>query len=551
MFRSLTHVIAGDRASRRTRRVADRRRRAGPALEWLEGRQLMTVTNFGGALLPHVEVQGLYYGSDWGSDPVYLNVKNNLEGFLKNIVNSSYMDMLTEDGYGVGRGTADGGSIYATNVNKAQYLTDGQVQSTIQGSIKSGALKSPNANSLYVVYVEPNVAVSLAKGNNSQTNLYGYHGAFGGTDASGHPADIHYALITYPGGLVGNKSLSWTGPFDQLTLVTSHELAEAVTDPNVDYKTKGWFDTEKGEVGDIVVGQTVYLSGYAVQRIADKNDQAMTPAGATAATQESFFLQTSGQLYKVSANGQTFITSGIASLSDQAIDNYGQVMVDVVTTLGDAYEYHEGSGLTYLAGGVKSAKAGEGVSYVLFKDGHVQEYTDVDGHWSRSIDSSVSSIDAGTDRIGVNMVDVIEAWSGDAFEDSDSSGGYWLGSSVQSVSAGQLGYSSYVTTTGKAYLHSEAVGSTAFLASNVAQVTTGTDQYGDYMIELLYNSGDLWEYRVPVVPDAGNGWSFLDSGVTSVAKGHAGFVALVLSSGQAWGHDTTWHFLGLNALTVA
>src|SRR5262249_17283752 len=160
----------------------------------------------------------------------------------------------------------------------------------------------------------------------------------------------------------------------------------------VGYKTEGWDSGgNTGEIGDLSNAQTVYLNGYAVQRIADRNEQAMTPAGATAQTQESFVLTTNGNLYKFTSSRTTLIPPGIASVSDQSIDDHGRVVVDLVTTGGLAYEYHEGSGLTYLGSGARSAKAGQGVSYVLFNDGVVYEYDDITLHWAL-FDSNVTSI---------------------------------------------------------------------------------------------------------------------------------------------------------------
>ena len=108
----------------------------------------MTVTYQGGAVLPHVEVQALYYGSDWFNNPTYFKQTGYLEGYLNNIVHSSYMDMLNQAGYGVGRGSFDAGKISLTNVNKSQYLTDGQLRSTVQTYINNGVLKSPDSNRL-------------------------------------------------------------------------------------------------------------------------------------------------------------------------------------------------------------------------------------------------------------------------------------------------------------------------------------------------------------------------------------------------------------------
>ena len=44
-----------------------------PTLERLEDRLVPTVTYHGGTLLPHVEVQGMYLGSDWYNISAYYN----------------------------------------------------------------------------------------------------------------------------------------------------------------------------------------------------------------------------------------------------------------------------------------------------------------------------------------------------------------------------------------------------------------------------------------------------------------------------------------------
>ncbi len=45
-------------------------------------------------------------------------------------------------------------------------------------------------------------------------------------------------------------------------MVTTHELAESVTDPQLNAT---YYDASGNEVGDVVNGSTVYLNGYAVQ----------------------------------------------------------------------------------------------------------------------------------------------------------------------------------------------------------------------------------------------------------------------------------------------
>jgi len=256
-----------------------RSRQARPTLESLEAREVLTVTYHGGAVLPHVEVQGLYYGRDWSTNQTLYNQTGYLEGYLKYVVSSPYVDLLTNAGYGVGRGTFTPGRIDLSTPNKANYLSDGTIRTELQALISNRSLATPDANRLYVVFVEPGVAVRMADGSNSIRDFLGYHGAFAGRDASGRSADVRYAVIAYPGGAVRNATIGALSAAQQLTEVSSHELAEAVTDPDVNYKRLGWYDDRLGEIGDIVNGQFVVLNGYVVQKEAGKNDQALSPAG--------------------------------------------------------------------------------------------------------------------------------------------------------------------------------------------------------------------------------------------------------------------------------
>src|SRR5436309_2163070 len=95
--------------SRRRSRIGGRVLGAG-CVERLESREMMTVTYHGGALLTHVEAQAVYMGSDWSTNSSLVTQAANLDTYVGYLVNSTYMDMLTTAGYGVGRGTADAGA---------------------------------------------------------------------------------------------------------------------------------------------------------------------------------------------------------------------------------------------------------------------------------------------------------------------------------------------------------------------------------------------------------------------------------------------------------
>jgi hypothetical protein len=231
------------------------------------------VNYYGGALLTNVEAQAVYYGNGWNSSAT-AGQQATLDGFLKYIVNSPYTQALTNAGYGVGSGTASAGVLDPVNLANGSTLQDSQIQAELQSLIDNGTIAAPDANRLYVVYVQPNVIVSQG-GANSRQNFLGYHGAFAGHTASGQAIDVHYAVIAYPGGSVGNASNS-AAAIDDLTSVASHEVAESMTDPNVNYKTLGWYDPARGEIGDITEQYLVRLNGYLVQEVAGKNDRPLS-----------------------------------------------------------------------------------------------------------------------------------------------------------------------------------------------------------------------------------------------------------------------------------
>jgi len=252
--------------------------RVSLSCELLEDRLQPTVTYHGGALLPHVQPEAVYIGSNWATYQGYMKIRA-LDTYLSFLVQSPYMDALTQAGYAVGRGFAVSGAIIPTPLNPSYYFTDAQIQYSLQWAISTGRVYPPNGNRLYVVYIEPGIAVWDGTGD-SISDFIGYHGAFGGRNAAGQPIDIHYAVMPYPGGWNGSpQSQGFPTNFAQLTAVTSHELAEAVTDPNVDYKAPGWYDDQLNvEIGDLTPYAVRVLGGYYVQLLINQVDRLLNVA---------------------------------------------------------------------------------------------------------------------------------------------------------------------------------------------------------------------------------------------------------------------------------
>jgi hypothetical protein len=560
-------------------------RRILPQLEALEERQLLSVTPpiapgaTLGSLLQNVEAMPIFYGSGWhanaqtGADAAYMTA------FLQDVVNSPYMDMLGNAGYQVGRGSVDpetfasDGQSEPDTLNASQTLTDASIQTTLQWWISNDAKFAnlqPDGNRLYVIFVEPNVEVSNQFGTQTWTSgnepginhFFAYHSSFAGQDSSGNNVNIRYAVMPYLDGAI-NGRYSWLSTRDQMTDAASHELAEAVTDPD----GSGYQDyslSPSQEIGDLVANEVVYQDGFAVQREADPNDLPMTPSDAMPQRQVSFVLEastrsmvtgnyftgfhvtsvTTNELFERTPNGALSPVifggapaTGIKSISDQGIDNHGQAMIDVVFNSGIAEEYHDDGSWTYLGSSVTDARAGQGVSYVLFNGGTLKEWKDgspntgtADNAGMYPVATSVVAIDAGMDSLGVNMVVATVRLSyalTNTYEISDSTGWHYIASHVAQASAGRNGTVDFLDGSGNVYWWNETSGPAAQIASGATKVTTGYNIDGTDIIDILYSNGTVGDWRNGV-------WSQLTSNVSNLTKARAGVVDTIKNDGSAW-----------------
>ena len=132
-----------------------------------------------------------------------------------------------------------------------RHVTDAQVQAALQGWIAVNQVPATTSNTLYFIFLPPGVVSELGSAQSCVAGGYcGYHNEVGA---------VYYAVIPF----VNCNGCTFPGQFlDTLTEVSSHELAEAITDPALN----AWFDPATGdEIGDICNRQTVRLGGYLVQ----------------------------------------------------------------------------------------------------------------------------------------------------------------------------------------------------------------------------------------------------------------------------------------------
>ena len=204
-----------------------------------------------GPLLTAVQVFTVFWGAAWQEAP-NSNLITQINGFFDFILTSRLVDQLTEygvPGQSIGHGSRIGSTVLASPA-PGSTLQDYAIQQFLKKHISAGALSAPTASTLYFVYLPSGVQV-VQGGSASCQDFCGYHDTFGN--------NIFYAVEPYPAcsGCLGGLSA-----FDALTVTSSHELCEAITDP---IPGQGWYDDANGEIGDICAWKTRRLGNFAIQ----------------------------------------------------------------------------------------------------------------------------------------------------------------------------------------------------------------------------------------------------------------------------------------------
>jgi hypothetical protein len=230
---------------------------------------------------------------DWASGGTFETyvTDGEMASFYAGITNSRYFDWLSEynaykavpvDGNRgstqvIGRGTF-GGRFDITPSFSGTALTDAQIQAELQAQIAAGNLPPPtadflhNTNTIYFIHFPKGTSVDL-DGALSCQDFCAYHSTIAAAPDGTSP-ELYYAVL--PDFSVGsNCETCEVGitPLELATTVASHELIEAVTDPEIGIVTittddagaivsprpAAWYDFNindllrglGGEVGDI------------------------------------------------------------------------------------------------------------------------------------------------------------------------------------------------------------------------------------------------------------------------------------------------------------
>lgn len=243
----------------------------------------------GGPVITCPLIYASFWGSHW-SDAAHQAQSARLVQFLKDLLQSTWMNIMTQ--YGAATPNGKGNGLYAQasflSTGVPANLTDAAIHTVLQNAINAGSIPEPPANNtsqVIIIYLDESVAVKdpgfgVVMCEPSGDNAFGYHFDF--VTAKGN--NCYYAVIpalddncikeTCPGGC--SLTLSETQE-QRRTQVTSHEFAEMITDPKF---PTGWFGTSSDECGDICNGETTTITvgsdTWNVQRIYSKTDDIAT-----------------------------------------------------------------------------------------------------------------------------------------------------------------------------------------------------------------------------------------------------------------------------------
>jgi len=230
------------------------------------------VTYYGGPVISNVQVIVVYWGSS-----ISPTVQNNIPGFYSDVTNGPYLDLLAEYSTAgisfqgtttdemIGRGSQVGVFSITPSVSGSQ-LDDSAIQTEIIAQIQAGNIPAPMTdalgfvNTLYMVHFP--LGITITEGGLKSCvpgGFCGYHGTFARLGK-----DIPYGVLPYMGpGSSCYSSCGGSTELENTTSVSSHELAESITDTGVGLAMSfgpplAWYDVTNGEIADICNQESAY-----------------------------------------------------------------------------------------------------------------------------------------------------------------------------------------------------------------------------------------------------------------------------------------------------
>ncbi len=251
---------------------------------------------------PHAAYPLVVSGGTTMTAPKIVNVsfpgdplEADIDAFVEAIGKTTYWGDRTKE-YGIGPLTSIA-RVHDTFMPPATY-DDTDIQTWLAGKLDGSdpAWPAPDANTVYALYFPPGVTIT-EQGESSCVGFHGYHGNTQLADAT----PVVYAVISRCASIPEDAAAVG---IQYVSAVASHEVIEAITDPQVMSNDLGYYETDGAhivwsflglaELGDMcaLVGNAFYTPPdfpYLVQRI---YSNAAAPTGHDPCSPEP-----SGQVY--------------------------------------------------------------------------------------------------------------------------------------------------------------------------------------------------------------------------------------------------------------
>jgi MYXO-CTERM domain-containing protein len=244
----------------------------------------------GGKVIQNVKLFAVYWGMNAGN-----GTPDQYDKFYGGMAQSAYFDWLREYNtptpdspsgpmQKVGRGQSIGHYI-DPNPPTSTELQESDIQTWLSGLVKGGKIPAPDDNTLYVTYYPSGVNITDPGGKKSCSYFCAYHSGF---DDSVSGKRIRYAVMPDQSGSCAGGCGGAPDVFSNSCSVVSHEIQEAVSDPDVwagGQTDLGWYDDANGEDGDICNAMQSQISTpngmYTVQQIWSQKQGACVSSDST------------------------------------------------------------------------------------------------------------------------------------------------------------------------------------------------------------------------------------------------------------------------------
>jgi len=218
--------------------------------------------NHGGKILSSAQFYAVYWNSSVANSTATslgnANIRNQIANFVGSFNGSPDYTIVQQY-------TGSNGTI-APTIPFSDYVDSKATQSIIKdsaihsylGNLFQTSKLTAQENAIYGIYFPPGMKVQLS-GSMSCSGFCGYHSHF-----TYNGIQIKYAVFPYLN--CGGCSLAGKTVADMLTIVSSHEIREAATDPG-DNNVNAWYDASGYEADDKCAWHNLYqmVSGFWVQ----------------------------------------------------------------------------------------------------------------------------------------------------------------------------------------------------------------------------------------------------------------------------------------------